>query len=229
MAQRDLAHIRQMYDSGLTAREIAPVVGVSPRTIVRDLHKSGASVRNPGGEHPEKLDDVEWLRSIYEAGHSTTEIAEMVGCTASRVSHWLRRHGIDTRSPGAEKGHKRNTAAARLKMSKAKRGKRLGAANPNWKGGISPDPERNRYRAKMWSKQVKERDSFTCRECGSGDSLHSHHIKRWRDYPELRYDLDNGITLCIDCHEKAHGGKFRFRNRRHAESDTSALPLQKAG
>ena len=55
-----------------------------------------------------------------------------------------------------------------------------------------------------WAKAVKVRDNFKCQECGAGGKLHSHHIKRWSEFPELRYDLSNGITLCKPCHQTKH-------------------------
>lgn len=49
-----------------------------------------------------------------------------------------------------------------------------------------------------WSRQVKNRDNWKCRlsndECKG--RLEAHHIKNWIDYPELRYEINNGITLC---------------------------------
>lgn len=49
-----------------------------------------------------------------------------------------------------------------------------------------------------WKRQVKKRDSYQCR-INNGDcsgTLEVHHILRFTDYPELRYDINNGITLC---------------------------------
>lgn len=208
----------------MTARQIAPHFNVSFRTILRDLKKEGADVRKPGAPVVQGLQDGDWLVGQYESGKSTTQIADMVGASPRTVNTWLVRAGATMRSKGAESGHSRNSDEAREKMSAAKRGKYLGASNPNWRGGSVHDPERNRYPAKQWSRQVKERDDYTCQGCGANDSLHAHHIKRWKDYPALRYELDNGITLCFSCHEKAHGRGFKFRFHCHAKRDKSALP-----
>jgi len=112
--------------------------------------------------------------------------------------------------------------STREKMSRAKRGKLLGENNPNWRGGYVDETARERrsYRAKVWRESVKERDGHKCIECGSTSRLHAHHVKRWRDYPELRFSLDNGVTLCSRCHEVAHG--WKFPDWVHGEKTTSA-------
>ena len=92
-----------------------------------------------------------------------------------------------------------------------------------WKGGSTD--KNQAFRAGIpylnWRKKVIARDAFTCQKCGlkaeAGDGilLHSHHIKSFKDYPELRLDVSNGISLCVNCHEKEHGRRFRkhFRGR----------------
>jgi 5-methylcytosine-specific restriction endonuclease McrA len=80
----------------------------------------------------------------------------------------------------------------------------------NWKGGISPINHKIRHSVefKLWREAVFERDDYTCIWCGakSGNGkavvLHPDHIKPFCDYPELRFAIDNGRTLCVDCHKK---------------------------
>lgn len=57
----------------------------------------------------------------------------------------------------------------------------------------------------IWRKAVFERDKFTCQQCGeTKGGLNAHHIKGWAKHPEARFDIDNGITLCVNCHQKKH-------------------------
>lgn len=57
----------------------------------------------------------------------------------------------------------------------------------------------------QWRTRVFERDDFVCQNCGKrGGRLNAHHIKGFAKYPDLRTDLDNGITLCEECHRFAH-------------------------
>ena len=51
-----------------------------------------------------------------------------------------------------------------------------------------------------WRRKVKHRDENTCRLCAVQRNLHVHHIKPLEKYPEFATDLDNGITLCGNCH-----------------------------
>ena len=58
---------------------------------------------------------------------------------------------------------------------------------------------------KAWRAAVFARDEFTCRVCGErGGRLNAHHIKKYSVFPELRYDISNGITLCEGCHKEVH-------------------------
>lgn len=63
--------------------------------------------------------------------------------------------------------------------------------------------KRNSYKYRQWRKTVIERDEV-CMICGSKENLEAHHKKNFSDYPLLRTDVDNGITLCRKCHRKLH-------------------------
>lgn len=56
-----------------------------------------------------------------------------------------------------------------------------------------------------WASEVKRRDFYTCQVCGRrGVELNAHHILSWSDNPNERYDLDNGVSLCSNCHDTFH-------------------------
>lgn len=83
--------------------------------------------------------------------------------------------------------------------------------NTNWKGGVTAENEllRRSPEWRQWRKAVFERDNYTCQDCGNSKcGLHPHHIKMKSIYPELIFDIDNGKTLCVDCHLNSglHGG-----------------------
>ena len=81
-----------------------------------------------------------------------------------------------------------------------------------WKGGITPKNKilRQSIECREWRLKIFERDSYTCQVCRQiGVYLEAHHIKSWSAFPELRFDIDNGITLCLDCHSKTNNYKGR--------------------
>jgi hypothetical protein len=61
------------------------------------------------------------------------------------------------------------------------------------------------WKSKDWAKRVKERDGYKCQECGSELRIHAHHIVPWKESEELRFDINNGKTLCQLCHTKLEG------------------------
>ncbi len=81
-----------------------------------------------------------------------------------------------------------------------------GKGNPNWRGGIQPInlKIRNSKEAKEWKRKCIERDEHKCQKCGEIEGLHIHHIKSFEEYPDLRFVLENGITLCNGCHYELH-------------------------
>lgn len=54
-----------------------------------------------------------------------------------------------------------------------------------------------------WRKAVFERDNYTCQICKvRGKQIQADHIKPFKYFPELRWILSNGRTLCVPCHRK---------------------------
>jgi hypothetical protein len=83
----------------------------------------------------------------------------------------------------------------------------VGPKNHAWKGGITPENRkiRSSIEHRLWSESVFSRDSWTCMKCFEiGGKLHSHHIKNFCEFPDLRFAIDNGITLCSKHHLRFH-------------------------
>ncbi len=84
----------------------------------------------------------------------------------------------------------------------------------NWRGGITPKHRliRSSIENRFWVEGNLARDNRTCQRCKlKGGKLCVHHIQNFAQYPELRFAIDNGITLCRDCHRKFHK-KYGIKN-----------------
>ena len=111
----------------------------------------------------------------------------------------------------------------KLKMSEIKKGEN----NSNWKGGISflENSIRTNFKNRQWRSDVFTRDNFTCQDCGDNISanLETHHIKSFSSILQKHeintleqaleceelWNINNGITLCKECHKKIHKKNFR--------------------
>jgi 5-methylcytosine-specific restriction endonuclease McrA len=186
--------------------------------------------------------DKEWLRLKYVGmGLSTTEIGRICHCHASVIGKWMRRHCLPMRTLSEAKLGHLVSPEVRLKNSERLRGKKgkkhsreaiekiragkLGEKNPQWRGGITDAITlmRNSKPFAEWRWMVYGRDGFGCLRCGDrrGSNLNAHHIIRVSEDKDPALDVDNGITLCVDCH------KFVHRFVRNTESNMNFKDLQR--
>lgn len=138
--------------------------------------------------------------------------------TKGRISNFKGRRHTDeakarisaaTRSRPSPMLGKHHSVKSRIEMSITKRALNLtGARCPQYIDGKSAERRGQRHtkEAKRWRYDVYARDNFTCMHCGDnkGGNLNAHHITPFAAFPELRFVLDNGITLCDSCHWLAH-------------------------
>ncbi len=83
----------------------------------------------------------------------------------------------------------------------------IGIENPMWKKDrtkLIQKQKRNDPAYKEWRKNVYTKDNFKCKiqneNCNG--RIEAHHILNWKEYVELRYKINNGITLCHVHHPK---------------------------
>lgn len=108
--------------------------------------------------------------------------------------------------------------------AKCKQEYHVGENHPNWikdRDLLKDQNKSIRWSKDMsdWRKSIYNRDDYTCQMCGSKSSkdnaviLNAHHIERFVDNEELRFDVDNGITLCEDCHKLTYGKEKDFEEQ----------------
>lgn len=106
---------------------------------------------------------------------------------------------------------KKHSVETRKKLSETHIGKNKGENHPNWikdRTKLSKKDHRGYYgtdsASREWSISIKKRDGWKCKinnkDCNG--RLESHHILSWKDYQELRYEINNGITLCHAHHPR---------------------------
>ena len=180
--------LRQKYEAeGLSTYDIAKLVNRDPKRIYEKLRDFGIQTRPRG--HNLHGHDNSWAQPGYvphwKGRHHSDEARAKLSDAASRPKPWLR---------GAGNGMYGRT----------------GSTNPNYRDGSSPERQRQ-YASSEWRavmRAVYARDSYTCQRCGAEKStprsLHAHHIAPWAGHPELRFDLNNIVTLCRSCHHWVH-------------------------
>ena len=159
------------------------------------------------GEHwrePKPYWDRDWLYRRYAVeGASAQEIALEQGCGENNILYWLHKHGIQPRTTSETRKVKYWGVSGTTNPMFGVRD----SNNPRWKGGKGSRPQgRVEYRA--WREGVIAVYGHRCLVCGKtpivGRDLQAHHLKSWKEYPNLRYDVSNGITVCSSCHPRLH-------------------------
>lgn len=82
-----------------------------------------------------------------------------------------------------------------------------GENHPRWSGGGTPEGTKIRrsQEGKIWINKVFIRDDFTCQKYKiRGGKIVAHHILNFSQYPELRHEVSNGITLSEKAHKEFH-------------------------
>jgi len=86
----------------------------------------------------------------------------------------------------------------------------------NWKGGLRSEKQkiRDSIEYTKWRRKILKKDNYTCQCCGARNGngktikLRVHHKENFASNPELRLDINNGITLCDNCHDSKIIGSF---------------------
>jgi len=162
-------------------------------------------------------DALQEIISLYQAGFNTRQIAIKFSTCHGVILKLLRKNAIKLRSPHKRKGIEPwNKGKPYYKLR--------GEKNPRWKGGITNLNQKIRHcvEYKIWCRGVMKRDDYICQFCKKrGGNLEVDHFpKRFSDimvehsidsYEKARscaemWDLKNGRTLCVSCHNSTKAG-----------------------
>jgi len=155
---------------------------------------------------------------LYGKHHSEITKFKMSEAQKGIKNHMYGKHLSEEHKKKMSKTFKENISPERKKqMSEVERGEK----NHAWKGGITSFAKliRRSFQCRQWVSDVYTRDDFTCQECGQiGGKLNVHHYKSFssilKKYKIITleealecvelFNINNGITLCKECHRKLH-------------------------
>lgn len=150
--------------------------------------------------------------SVAKMGHVESDAtrAKISAAGMGNTHHLGSHHSEETKAKiSAANTERVRSPETRAKLSMAQ----MGSLNHIWKGGITPVNRLIRTSTKYatWRTAVFERDNYTCQECGGhGGRLEAHHVHEFAEYPEERFIVDNGKTLCLLCHKKTRCRKVNI-------------------
>ncbi len=220
------------WNKKLDVPKIAEKLGLGQTTIWRWMERLGIKGRTNSesklkGKYKPKKEELYDL--YWKKGLSTVKIGEKFGFNNNVIRVWLKQYGIKVRELGIAQSNSRLLSKEKLddlyvkqKLSCKKIGKfygiddesirkllrhfnierrdNVGENNAFWQGGIADLPYP--YEFRKIKKLIKERDNYTCQECGKQfkgkNQLDIHHI----DYNKKNSKPENLITLCKSCHGK---------------------------
>ncbi len=165
------------------------------------VNKSEETMKRLHKIHSEKMYGVDSpLYGLIRSEETKRKISESIkGKYVGENSYWY--------------GRKRSEDQC-AHISKIKKGKWSGESNPRvndpligerngrWQGGITAENAkiRNSEEYSNWRISVFQRDMHACQCCGNKNNLEAHHILNFSNNEDLRFDINNGMTLCHDCH-----------------------------
>ena len=192
-------YIISAFKLGKWSRDISKETGINDRTIRWYFRKYGLivprwkphKVWNKGI----KAVDDERIKRFCDAGHkarrgksSWNKGKHHSEKTKKKIRDWLKNNLTEAQKKGLD---------------------RTGCVPWNFKGNKDWENQKIRHSKehKQWALEVYKKDKYHCKSCKKHcerNGIVAHHIKSFSQYPELRFEVNNGITLCRKCHILLH-------------------------
>lgn len=166
--------------------EMADILGIDRKSVYSRMREYGLKLRTNGPKRAFEPDKAELQKLYFKDGLSITELSEHYDVSKALIIRRIEELGMSEEKIKIEKDRRR-----RIDLK-----------------------EKLSMGTKTWRRAVLKRDDFKCVKCGLQQGvcnhcgqhvfLHAHHKKPVSLFPELRFLLSNGMTLCRTCHAKEH-------------------------
>ena len=182
--------------------DIAKEVGCSDTTVRNKLRKYAIPVRDRGWAESEMAK----VKELVEGGMSLKEVADEFD--GERTYDSIRNVAYKILDIQSSYDPSIRGVDTRKKISASLQGIELG----EWSGFKESVNQLVRKSCDYvkWRDKVFKRDKYACQKCGAKCGggvvveLHAHHIRGFAQHPKLRFEVNNGTTLCVDCHHREH-------------------------
>jgi len=199
--------IENYVNKRLSSDKLAEMVGCERTAILRRLRHHGITVRGSnetkkGARSKNRIDlpEEEVIAMYMQDYQSAQTVADHYGVSVGPIHRILKENGIKTKPLGKSRNY-------------------FGENSPNYRHEIT-DKEREQRRdmnaQAVWREEVYKLDGHRCVKCERNGKLNAHHIFSHAYYPEKRWDVNNGATLCVYCHREFHS---RYGIKRFTDAD----------
>lgn len=209
-----------------SAEQISKETGLNLRTLRKYIHDFGFATKN--GRKTKNITKEELYDLYVKQKLTTLEISNLYNLGDNTISNLLKKFNIPVYSQSErmmdyyyEKGgiEKAREIASNEENRILNSCRHQGIPREKFTGFLTSENSRVRGRTEYfnWRKSVFKRDNYTCQCCGQhGGKLNAHHIQNFSDNENLRFDINNGITLCFNCHSlKSEYGFHRLYGQYH--------------
>lgn len=154
------------------------------------------------------------IKNYYLTNFGVSASTQVPSIIEKQKATLLKRYGVDNYS-----------------KTKEFRKKFRGEGSPVWKGDKVKHErtERGTPEYREWRKKVFGRDLYTCQHCGARNGngkyirLEAHHLYDFKNYPLLRYEVSNGVTLCAKCHTCFHSKYGKHGNTKEQFEEYNSI------
>lgn len=188
--------------SGKTVRCCCPMCGAEKETQWRYLLKWGHS----------KCMRCSFKEDLFSRTFGRLTVLRLLGVSDSGDCEWLCECLCGSfsvvKSVNLVNGHTKSCGCYKLDVAKRNLPPiKRGPEHHNWNPALTNEDRDDRRTVEYlaWAKAVYARERYKCAVCNKRTRKpEAHHLNCWKHFPEQRYDINNGIAVCRECHTEFH-------------------------